>query len=300
MARHEAPGGVRSENFSCTLGDSERLFVGRSPTTATLGLVSIAHWHRYVALGDSITEGFCDPIVGKGEPWFGWADRLATILDGHARLRGNEFEYANLGVRGRRVRNVVEEQIPRAIELGADLTSILIGGNDLMSPKADPDALAAEIESGVAALRASGSDVLLGNCFDPRFAFFLKPLRGRAAVFNANLWSIARTHGTFTLDLWGARELQSRTMWAEDRVHLTTAGHRLLASKAAHSLGVPYFEVGSGADAPAPAPAGSSLTVLGWMQRHALPWVGRRLRRESSGDGVPAKLPHLIAVTPRR
>jgi lysophospholipase L1-like esterase len=259
--------------------------------------VSHAHWHRYVALGDSITEGFCDPVIGRGEPWYGWADRLATILDGNARLRGAGFGYANLGVRGRRVHDVVSQQIPRAIELRADLASILIGGNDLLTPRADPDALAGEIESGVAALRKAGCDVLLATCFDPRFAFFLKPLRGRAAVFNANLWTIARTHGTFTLDLWGTRELQARSMWAEDRVHLTPAGHRLLARKAAQSLEVPYFELRGGQDAPAAAPVESSLPSLEWMRRHALPWVGRRLRRVSSGDGIPPKLPHLIALS---
>jgi hypothetical protein len=57
------------------------------------------------------------------------------------------------------------------------------------------------------------------------------------------MWSIARAHSTFTLDLWGTREFTNRSMWAEDRVHLTTAGHRVLASRAAHSLGVAYFEL---------------------------------------------------------
>lgn len=251
-----------------------------------------------MALGDSITEGLCDPIVGAGEPWLGWADRLAMILDGNARLGGTPFEFANLGVCGRRVRHVVDEQVPRAISLGADLTSIMIGGNDLMSPKADPDALAAELETGVAMLRAAGCDVLLATCFDPRFAFFLKPFRGRAAVFNANVWSIARSHGTFTLDLWGMRELQSRQMWAEDRVHLTSAGHRILASRAATSLGVAYFEVGvRETGAPAPAP---QLTTVDWMRRHALPWVGRRIRNVSLGDGRDAKLPSLIPVSRRQ
>lgn len=259
------------------------------------------HWNRFVALGDSITEGFCDPVVGSGEPWLGWADRLAAILDGNAKLRAAPFGFANLGVRGRRVRHVVEEQVPRAIELRADLASILIGGNDLMTPKADPDALAAEVESGVVALRRAGCDVLLATCFDPRFAFFLKPLRGRAAVYNANLWSIARTHGTFTLDLWGVRELQARSMWAEDRVHLAPAGHRLLAVRAAHALGIPYFELAARTpDAPAPAERPSPLSMLSWAQRHALPWVGRRLRGVSTGDGLPPKLPHLITVSPRR
>ncbi len=250
-----------------------------------------------MALGDSITEGFCDPIVGSGEPWLGWADRLAAILDGHAKLQGGHLEFANLAVRGRRVRDVVAEQVPQAIELRADLVSILIGGNDLMSPTADPDSLAAELETGVIALRDAGMDVLLATCFDPRVAFFLKPFRGRAAVYNGNLWSIARRHGTATVDLWGLRELQQRSMWAEDRIHLSAAGHRLLASRAATSLGVPYFEL---AGAPAPRAPETGLGTLGWLQRHALPWLGRRLRRISSGDGIPPKLPRPIAITGRR
>lgn len=261
----------------------------------------VGHWNRFVALGDSITEGFCDPIVGRGEPWLGWADRLAAILDGNAKLRAAPFAFANLGVRGRRVRHVVAEQVPRAIELRADLVSILIGGNDLMTPKADPDDLASEVESGVVALRSAGCDVLLATSFDPRFAFFLKPLRGRAAVYNANLWSIARTHGTFTLDLWGLRELQARSMWSEDRVHLAPAGHQLLAVRAAHALGVPYFEVAARVAEPSTVPTRpSALPMLAWAQRHALPWVGRRIRGVSTGDGLPPKLPHLITVTPRR
>ena len=206
-----------------------------------------------MALGDSITEGFCEPVVGASEPRVGWADRLAMILDGTARLRNDAFAFVNLAARGRRIRDVVGEQVPRAIELHADLVSILIGSDDLMTAHADPDALAAEVESGVCAIRSTGADVLLATCFDPRFAFFLKPLRGRAAVYNANLWSIARSHGTFTLDLWGARELQARTMWAEDHVNLAPAGHRLLASRAAHSLGVPYFELAAPLTHPRPA-----------------------------------------------
>lgn len=254
-------------------------------------------WSRYVALGDSITEGWCDPVVGNSEPWLGWADRLAMILDGSARLREEPFAFANLAVRGRRIRHVVRDQVPHAIDLGADLVSILVGGNDLMAPAADPDALAAELEEGVAALRSRGCDVLLATCFDPRFAFFLKPFRGRAAVYNANLWSIARRHGTYTLDLWGVRELQARAMWAEDRVHLAPDGHRLLAVRAAHALGVPYAEVAPRMTSPLPVPPRAApLTAWGWLGRHALPWVGRRLRGVSSGDGMSPKLPHLITV----
>lgn len=218
-----------------------------------------APWQRYIALGDSLTGGFRDPAperrgtggvrIDRSAPSdrLGWADRLAAILDRDARLgdadRGG-VEFADLALRGHRVRDIVEEQVPRAVELRADLVSLMIGGEYLTGPRGDPDALAARLDDGVAALRASGADVLLATSFDPRSAPLLRPQRSRAAAFNAHLWSIARGHGTFVLDVWGMRELQDPGVWAEDRVHLSPLGHRLLASRAAHSLGVAYAEVG--------------------------------------------------------
>lgn len=260
--------------------------------------MSGAAWNRYVALGDSITEGFCDPAPkatgpAPGVEWFGWADRLAVILDGHARLGRNSFEFANLAVRGRRISHVVDEQIPRAVSLRADLVSVMIGGNDLMSPKADPDALASRLESGIRDLRASGANVLLANCFDPQFAFFLKPFRGRAAVFNANIWSIARANEASVLDVWGIREFQQTSMWAADRVHLSTLGHRLLAARAAHVLGIPYAEIAARSVAvtdAAPVHA-DSIPLRTWLRVYAIPWAGRRLRGVSAGDGLSPKLP---------
>lgn len=253
--------------------------------------MTTTRWVRYVAVGDSITEGLCDPVVGRGEPYLGWADRLATILENSAHLTGGGIEFANLAVRGRRVQDVVSRQIPAAIALQPDLVSVMVGGNDLMSARADPDALARELESGVASLRAEGIDVLLATCFDPQFSF-LKPFRGRAAVFNANLWSIARTHSTFTLDLWGIRELQDSRLWSDDRIHLSSAGHRLLANRAAAALGVPYFDA-LGTEARASIPA---MPTGAWLREHALPWVGRRLRQVSLGDGKDAKLPRPISL----
>ena len=35
---------------------------------------------RYVALGDSSTEGLDDPLVGRPGRYRGWADRLATLV----------------------------------------------------------------------------------------------------------------------------------------------------------------------------------------------------------------------------
>lgn len=258
--------------------------------------MSRTSYTRYVALGDSITEGLCDPAPAQPGAWLGWADRLAGILDGDARLSGHSVEFANLAVRGRRIADVVGEQVPGALALKADLVSVLVGANDLMSPAADPDALAERLADGVRMLRAQGVTVLLANLFDPQFAFFLKPFRGRAAVFNANIWSIARDHRAVVLDVWGVREFRDPAMWASDRVHLSSRGHRLLAAHAAHALGVPYAETAAaetsdGRHEPQQSPGTDDLPFRTWLRVHAIPWAGRRLRGISSGDGLSPKLP---------
>lgn len=255
-------------------------------------------WTRYAALGDSITEGWRDPVVGHGEPWFGWADRLALAIDADARAAGGaRLEFANLAVRGRRVRHVVEEQIPAAIAMRADLVSILVGGNDLMSFRIDPDVLADRLESGVAALRSAGATVLLATGFDPGTARMLRFLRLRTAVFNAHLASIADRHGCLLLDLWGLAPLRDRAAWSEDKIHPSTLGHLAIARAAATRLGATAIPAHPDEE----VAVASEISAFDWVRRHGLPWLGRRLRRVSSGDGVGAKfpVPRPLAGAPR-
>lgn len=251
-------------------------------------------WTRFAALGDSITEGWCDPVVGDSEPWFGWADRLALHIDLVQRSGGatHRLEYANLAVRGRRIRHVVDDQIPEAIRMRADLVSVLIGGNDLSSMRVDPDSLTAQLEPGIAALRASGADVLLATVYNPtEFSPHLRVLRGRAAVFTANIHAIARRHGCRVLDLWAIPGLDDRGMWSADRMHPSARGHLALLDAACAALGLP-------APSQVPTTAPRHVSTLAWLREHALPWVLRRLRGVSSGDGLGPKIPapHPIGV----
>src|SRR3712207_6007655 len=97
-------------------------------------------WRRYIALGDSFTEGLNDPDPERPGEFRGWADRLAGHLA--AAAGDDDLEYANLAIRGRLLAQVVEEQVPVALEAQPDLVSLVAGGNDLMRPGADPDELA--------------------------------------------------------------------------------------------------------------------------------------------------------------
>ena len=256
--------------------------------------MSATRWTRFAALGDSITEGWCDPVLtnldgAPTEPWFGWADRVALHLDRHQRALGApRLEFANLAVRGRRIRHVVEDQIPAAVAMRADLVSVMVGGNDLMSLRVDPDRLASRLEDGIAALRASGADVLLATGFDPGMTpfRFLRTFRGRAATFSANLASIAHRHGCIPLDLWGIGDLRGLDFWSADRLHPSTRGHLVIAKAAAAALGIP-----ASPDLDAVPPAAAALPTAVWLREHVLPWVGRHVRGVSTGDGRGPKLP---------
>lgn len=254
-----------------------------APAAADAGRA--VRYTRYVALGDSLTEGLCDTSRMPAGEFRGWADRLAQLLASQERGR-EAFRYANLAVRSRRVRHLTTEQLPQALALRPDLVSILMGSNDLVGRRAAPLALAAELEESVRALRAADADVLLVTPFLPRRRASRLFAR-RFAVFNSELRRIARDTGAVLLDLEAQPEIGELPMWADDKVHLRSRGHRFLAYRAAEALGVPDAEALGDLDAALhenDLPAPSS-----WLARDALPWVWRRLRGRTAGDGRRAK-----------
>src|SRR4051794_13204142 len=107
-------------------------------------------WGSYVAVGDSFTEGLDDPYP-EGT-YRGWADLVASRLAAEA----SGFRYANLAVRGRLFRAIVEEQVPVALEMKPDLVSFAGGGNDIMRRSFDPVAMTATFHDVIAQLRAAG------------------------------------------------------------------------------------------------------------------------------------------------
>ncbi len=260
-------------------------------------------WRRFVALGDSFTEGMCDPAPRQeGHPWLGWADRVAQALGARAAAAGEPFDYANLAVRGRLLPQIVGEQLPAALRLRPDLVSLVGGGNDVLRPGVDVDAVAARLEEAVARLRATGATVVMATAYDPRQSPLVRRTRGLAGVFSALVWSIARRQGAVVLDLWGMRALQDRRMWAPDRIHLTAEGHRRVALQALDLLGVGQGEDWATPLDPGPVPTRQEAwrEDATWVREHVVPWVGRRVRGRSSGDGLPPKRPEPRPVTPGR
>ena len=265
---------------------------------------------RFVALGDSFTEGLHDDLGPDGRHR-GWADRVAEALARDLSAPDAVgLQYANLAVRGRLLDEVVAEQVPLARSLDADLVSFHAGGNDVLRPNVALEDLVRRYEQAVAQLRADGVEVVLFTVLERAGGTgrLADRLARRFAVFNAGVRRTAQRHGARIADVGGVPALQDRRMWHEDRLHLAAEGHRRVAAAVLEVLDIDdpallggergWWRVPLDAEPPAPR----RHTVAGevrWVRRHLLPWVGRRLRGVSSGDQVACKRPELVELRPQ-
>ena len=209
------------------------------------------------------------------------------------------IEYANLAIRGRLTRQVVREQVPAALELSPDLTSLAVGVNDTLRRRFDLNSAATDLETGVRRLRAAGSDVLVFAFGDPaRRSKVMGSVRERIRAYNSAVEAIADRYDCYLVRYWDVAALDDDRMWAEDRLHLSPPGHRLAAHSALEGLGLGGSEWRTPAP-PGPVPSLTTRTVghARWVGGHLVPWAIRRMRGASSGDGISPKHPHWVEVS---
>ena len=207
----------------------------------------------YVAIGDSITEGMEDDS-GPGGEYRGFADRLAE----HLGTLSPDFRYANLGVRGRRMKHIFGEQLEQTLAWKPDLVTVLAGGNDVLRPGGDLDELAEKFEWGVRQLRDAGIRVVILAGHDTGWIPVLRLYRGRIAVFSMHMRAVAERTGTEIVDLWALNALNNPRAWSDDRLHPNGAGHQIVAARGrpARPPDGPARDLGRPVGDPAPAAPG--------------------------------------------
>src|SRR5262245_43899720 len=156
---------------------------------------------RYVAMGDSFTEGVGDPDPSRPNGLRGWADRVAEVLA----TKDPDFRYANLAVRGRKMRAILGEQDGAAVGLQPDLVTIYAGANDILRPTVDLDAIVEEYDVAVGKLAATGARILVWTGFDLGGSAIYGRLRGRVATYNELVRQVADRHGADVVDFWRLR-----------------------------------------------------------------------------------------------
>ncbi len=254
---------------------------------------------RYVALGDSTTEGLDDPDGVGG--YRGWADRLAERVASGQRAA---IAYANLAVRGRTAREICEQQLEPALALAPDLATVVAGMNDLIGLRFDARAVAAEVGTIARSLGAAGCHVVTVTIPDLSHRLAVGPfsrlLSSRTRALNVALREVARDTGAQVVDL-GAFELaRDPRLWSRDRLHLNAEGHARNAAALAHALEIPGSDEHWRTpfpDEPPPTLAARLAENLAWGRDFFVPWAWRRLRGTTLGDGRSAKLPTYVTIS---
>lgn len=256
-------------------------------------------FNRFVALGDSTTEGLDDPYPGHpvGQEVFrGWADRLAERLaQDNPRL-----EYANLAIRGRLIGGIHEEQLEPALAMEPDLASVVGGVNDVLRPKFDLDVVAGHLEAMVAAFRERAATVLVMTLPDLGSSMRVARLVSeRLTAYNQAVRDVAGRTGATLVDMAEELTVYDPRGWSPDRLHANDVGHEYLMLGAAKALGLPgaqgrLDELHASVPPPEDQPRHKVITAeTAWVWMHLRPWIVRRLKGVSSGDGISAKRPEM-------
>ena len=248
-------------------------------------------FRRYVAIGDSTTEGLEDPDTQRGG-YRGWADRLAEHI---ADAQDEPLEYANLAIRGLRMHDIRTGQLDDALAMQPDLLSIFGGMNDVIAPRCDFDAIRADYVIVFGEARRAGCTVLTFTMPDPTE---INPLgwrlRERVNKLNAVIRSEAEPRGVLVMDLDAYPVAKDPRLWFEDRLHGSTLGHVTVAAALAWRLGIAGFDE-SWADPLEGEPDALDPRVpiadFDWAVNYLLPWLGKGIRRLPRWLGIERKRP---------
>lgn len=260
--------------------------------------MSPRHFERYVALGDSSTEGLDDPDGAGG--FRGWADRLAEHVAAHQ----GALAYANLGVRGRRAREIRHEQLGPALALRPDLATVVAGMNDLLRASFDARAIAADVGAMQRALVDRGCVVLTFTIPDISRRLAMGPLARmlsrRTLALDDELRRVSSASGAVLLDLAAHDLATDPRVWSRDRLHANAEGHARTAAALAQAIGIPGVD--DSWRAPLPEAPLAPLTVriaddLAWGRDYFVPWLRSRLR---GGSATERRVPKQPSLTPVR
>jgi lysophospholipase L1-like esterase len=252
---------------------------------------------RYVALGDSFTEGVGDANKHLPNGVRGWADRVA---EGLARDRPG-WEYANLAIRSKRLRHIVAEQLGPALEMEPTLLTLYAGGNDIMDFGTRVSELLADYEVLVARLAATGAQLLLFTGYDVEVSAVLTPLRRKNHAYNDGVRRIAARHGAVVVDFATFDAYRNPHFWCPDRLHMSKAGHKYMAGKVLDILGVPHdIKPKDKRKGPAPTWKQWGRDQHRWMVDWVLPMFARKLRGVTLGDTMSPRWPVPVRVPPRK
>ncbi|MFJ8435483.1 SGNH/GDSL hydrolase family protein [Kitasatospora sp. NPDC094019] len=226
---------------------------------------------RFVALGDSLTEGIGDPIA---DGWRGWAALLARSLAPPQ----TGVEFTNLARSGALTTDLTAEQLPAALALRPRFAAVVAGGNDTLRSGFDVERTTRALDTVLGGLTDTGAVVLTACLPDPGSLLRLprplaRPLARRMRAVNTVVHALAVRHRAVHLHIAELPWTAERQLLSVDRLHPSAEGHHLIA-RGFHALLTATDHPLGPVPAPVPTePPPGTLADVRWMATRGTRWV---------------------------
>ncbi|MEV0530679.1 SGNH/GDSL hydrolase family protein [Kitasatospora sp. NPDC050463] len=229
---------------------------------------------RFVALGDSLTEGVGDPVAGGRRGW-------ASLLAGSLAPPEVGVEFTNLARSGALSTDLTTDQLPAALVLRPRLAAVVVGGNDTLRSGFDIGRTTRELDTTLGELSRSGALLLTACLPDPGALLRLprplaRPLARRMRAVNTVVHALSTRHRAVHLHVADLPWTTHRELLSVDRLHPSAEGHRLIARGFHDLLATAGRPLG-----PAPAagrvdPPPGAVADLWWMATRGTSWLAER------------------------
>ncbi len=190
--------------------------------------MSIHPIQHYIALGDSLSEGYSD--WGRADRSIGFAAVLARLL----REQMHDLEFSNFGLSGARVSDVLRGQVDRAVALTPDLLTVVVGANDISGTaleqfRQDYGDLVARLRSRTSAVVVVATIPDVVHLVPQQYSSFRPALVSRIREFNRAIADTVAAHGVLLVDLASSREVEDPRNLSGDGLHPNARGYLAMA-----------------------------------------------------------------------
>jgi lysophospholipase L1-like esterase len=224
----------------------------------------------FVVLGDSAAYGTGD-VMTANRP-LGWTYRIAQAIE-------TPLSYLNLARPGAKSTEILEEQLPIAVQLKPDIAVVVVGGNDMLRNNYSPQRLRENLTEVFARFTAIGTEVITLQLHDPSKILRLpKPLEGallkRVESVNRVYEELAKKYPIIEIKAREIEGVEDKKNWHVDRLHPGPRGHLLLAGAAIQELsrrGLPVREISM-----TEPEESSNAEKIRWMLLKGTPWFVKR------------------------
>ncbi|MGN7893521.1 SGNH/GDSL hydrolase family protein [Bacillus sp. 22475] len=191
-------------------------------------------WKRFVAIGDSFTEGIGDEVEGIA---------LKSWVDHFVQLCENDIEYANFAKRGLVTKEIRSQQLEKALTFNPDLVSLIAGANDVLKGRWNHDAYKNDMEFMIDTLSKAGADIIIADLPDftvrlPLASEKKQVIKEQLLEANEVIRSLSREYKFHHVDFWNHHLVNENTLWSKDLIHPNSKGYVKVAELIFSSLPV--------------------------------------------------------------